>query len=57
MKYCKRCLQPDTRPGIIFSKDQVCFACLYEESKKLIDWNKREQELHDIAEDAKRKAR
>lgn len=53
MKYCKRCLQPDTRPGIVFDEEQVCFACRYEERKKTIDWSVREKELEEIAEKAK----
>ena len=55
MRYCKKCLQPDTRPGIYFSEDGVCGACLYEESKKGIDWDAREKELHEIADWAKSK--
>ncbi len=55
MKYCKRCVQPDTRPGIYFNEEGVCGACLYEEeSDRQIDWVKREKELHDIAEWAKK---
>lgn len=54
MRYCKRCLQPDTRPGILFDEQQVCYACRYEESKATIDWGAREKELRDIAEEAKR---
>ena len=57
MKYCKRCLQPDTRPGIIFNENQICYACLYEESKNKIDWHIREEELRAIAEHAKEEAR
>ncbi len=53
MRYCKKCLQPDTRPGIFFNEQQICYACLYEEEKKGIDWNKRWQELVDIAGAAK----
>lgn len=53
MRYCKRCLQPDTRPGIVFDDEQVCFACRYEESKATIDWNAREAELKAIADEAK----
>lgn len=55
MKYCKKCLQPDTRPGVHFSEEGICGACLYEESKVSIDWNKRKKELQDIAEWAKSK--
>lgn len=54
MKYCKKCLQPDTRPGILFDEEQVCYACRYEESKKDIDWQAREQELKEIATWAKK---
>ncbi len=53
MKYCKKCLQPDTRPGILFDDDQVCFACRYEERKQEINWEARERELRNIAEWAK----
>ena len=54
MRYCKKCVQPDTRPGIFFSEDGICGACLYEEEKKIIDWTKREAEVKEIAEWAKR---
>jgi len=47
MNYCKRCVQPDTRPNIEF-KDGVCGACLYEDEKKKIDWVEREKELSDV---------
>lgn len=56
MKYCKKCLQPDTRPGIVFDTDQICFACRYEESKKTIDWCKRYAELRAFADEAKNEA-
>ena len=56
MKYCKKCVQPDTRPGIFFNDYGVCGACLYqEELKGKIDWEKREKELREIAEEAKRR--
>ncbi|WP_081860967.1 N-acetyl sugar amidotransferase [Butyrivibrio sp. AE2032] len=57
MRYCKRCLQPDTRPGIIFDDEQICFACRYEESKATIDWTAREAELKGFAEEAKEEAK
>ncbi|WP_026521707.1 N-acetyl sugar amidotransferase [Butyrivibrio sp. VCB2001] len=57
MRYCKRCLQPDTRPGIIFDDEQICFACRYEESKATIDWAAREAELKGFAEEAKAEAK
>lgn len=57
MRYCKRCLQPDTRPGIVFGDEQICFACRYEESKATIDWAAREAELKGFAEEAKAEAK
>lgn len=56
MKYCKKCLQPDTRPGIVFDENGVCGACTYQEQVyHTIDWKERERELHEIAEWAKSK--
>lgn len=55
MKYCKKCVQPDTRPGIVFSNDGICGACLWEEEKKKIDWEKRKDELNEIIKTAKAK--
>ena len=57
MRYCKRCLQPDTRPNVVFDDEQICFACRYEESKATIDWAAREAELREIAEEAKQEAK
>ena len=45
MKYCKKCLQPDTRPGIKFSSNGMCPACIYFESYKGINWEERTQIL------------
>ncbi len=56
MKYCKRCLQPDTRPRVFFNEDDICGACLWEDEIKTINWKAREQELQDIADNAKAKA-
>ena len=41
MLYCTKCLQPDTRPNINFSKDGICPACKYHESLQDVDWNDR----------------
>ena len=54
MRYCKKCVQPDTRPGVYFDKRGICGACLYEEEKEGIDWDARTKELQDIAEWAKK---
>ena len=57
MKYCKKCLQPDTRPGIVFDENQVCYACRYQESLASVNWELREAELSAIAQEAKEKAK
>ena len=50
MKYCKKCLMPDTRPGLIFDINGICTACLNYEKQKTTDWNKRLQELKDLCD-------
>ncbi|MEG1300042.1 MAG: N-acetyl sugar amidotransferase [Erysipelotrichaceae bacterium] len=45
MKYCKKCVMPDTRPGIKFNKEGVCSACLAHEHKKSVDYELRFKEL------------
>lgn len=55
MKYCKKCVQPDTRPGVLFDEEGVCFACRYEEQKAGVDWDERERELAALADEAKRR--
>lgn len=57
MRYCKKCVNPDTRPGVIFDKEGVCSACRNTESQlENIDWNKREKELREIVSWAKKNA-
>lgn len=50
MKYCKKCVMPDTRPGIYFDDEGVCQACRAEEQKDKTDWNKRANELEILCE-------
>ncbi len=45
MKYCKRCVMPDTRPGITFNEEGVCCACTHFDDRKKVDWDKRFLEL------------
>lgn len=48
MKYCTKCLQPDTRPGIRFDAKGVCPACNYHASLTDVDWEERRRELDEI---------
>lgn len=52
MKYCKRCIIPDTRPGIELNVDGVCNACLAHESRGQIDWNVRKQSFEKVVKHA-----
>jgi N-acetyl sugar amidotransferase len=55
MKYCIKCLQPDTRPNIIFTDENICPACTYHATIDLIDWNERFEILLNIINDYKKK--
>jgi len=48
MKYCMRCLQPDTRPNSKFNEQGVCPACDYFERLQSVDWQERYETLWDL---------
>lgn len=48
MKYCSRCLQPDTRPNIEFLPDGICPACNYFDKLAFVDWEERFNIISDI---------
>jgi N-acetyl sugar amidotransferase len=48
MKYCKRCLQPDTRPNSKFLPSGICPACDYFDRLKDVDWLERYEILQDL---------
>lgn len=54
MKYCKKCVQPDTRPGIRFDAEGVCPACRYVERLADVDWEARRTELATLVTRCKR---
>lgn len=45
MEYCKKCVMPDTRPGISLNESGLCSACQSYEHRKMVDWDKRWSEL------------
>lgn len=49
MKYCSRCLMPDTRPGITFIGN-VCSPCINYAKQKETDWDVRRRELETICD-------
>jgi N-acetyl sugar amidotransferase len=49
IKYCSKCLFPETKPDLFFDEDGVCSACIAaEEKNKGIDWLQREKEFYEI---------
>ncbi len=50
MKYCQKCLYPDTKPELIFDENGVCSACNSIIFKDKIDWNLRKNQLDQIFE-------
>ena len=43
MKYCKKCLYPDTKPQLKFNQDGICEACLNSDKKNSVDWESRKK--------------
>jgi N-acetyl sugar amidotransferase len=50
VRFCKRCLMPDSRPRIFFDEDGVCNACRNADEKKTIDWKARKDEFLRLVE-------
>lgn len=48
VRYCTRCIMPDTRPRIVFDDEGVCNACRHAELKDRVDWAARREELEEI---------
>lgn len=54
MRYCKKCVQPDTRPGIKFDEYGVCPACRFAGDIEKVDWEVRRKEIEEIADFGRR---
>lgn len=48
IKYCKRCVMPNTKPNLSFDEEGICNACRNYEKRDAVDWNKRKEELMSI---------
>ena len=55
MKYCHRCLQPDTRPNTHFREDGLCPACHYFDQLKEVDWQERYETLRTLIDQSPRR--
>ncbi len=45
MRYCVRCLYPDTKPELTFDQNGICSACINADMKEKIDWKQKRQEF------------
>lgn len=50
IKYCKKCLYPETKPDLNFNADGVCSACQNFADRGEIDWVAREKEFLQIVD-------
>ncbi len=54
MRYCTRCVLPDTRPGVTLDEEGVCEACRNTGRRtRDIDWDERRAKLEAVFADAK----
>jgi N-acetyl sugar amidotransferase len=50
IRYCTRCVMPETKPDILFDDHGVCSACRNFERRVEVDWDARMRELREILE-------
>jgi N-acetyl sugar amidotransferase len=48
LRYCARCVMPDTKPDLQFDAEGVCSACRAYQARAEIDWTARRAELEEI---------
>lgn len=48
IRYCARCLMPETKPDLEFDAEGVCSACRYFEKRAEVNWESRRSELQAI---------
>jgi N-acetyl sugar amidotransferase len=49
IRYCTRCLYPDTKPDLWFDERGVCSACQNYERRAAVDWEARQAEFRAVA--------
>lgn len=56
MRYCTRCILPDTRPNLTLNAEGVCNACESHDTKRGIDWKSREVAFRQVVAHAREKS-
>ena len=54
MRYCTKCILPDSRPGIFLDKNGICSGCQGHILKNKINWKKRYSQLLKIVKKVKK---
>ena len=56
MKYCRKCILPDTRPNIVFDEHNICDGCKSSiEKTNIIDWSLRQENFIELVKSIKNK--
>ena len=45
IRYCTRCVMPETKPDLKIDEEGVCSACRYYEKRQEVDWESRKKDL------------
>lgn len=53
MRYCQRCVLPDTRPHLRLDSEGVCNACRQHKEKLQLDWRSRERGFLELVEEVR----
>ena len=48
IRFCARCLYPETKPDLWFDDRGVCSACVGFESRKAVDWDDRKKQFTEL---------
>jgi len=48
IRYCRRCIMPETKPDLFIDAEGVCSACRSFERRKEVDWDTRKRELESV---------
>ena len=48
IRFCRRCVMPETKPDLSFDAEGVCNACRNHENRDEVDWDLRRTELSEI---------
>ena len=50
LRYCNRCVMPETKPDLQIDEEGVCNACRAYEQRAEVDWDQRREELLEVFE-------